>query len=65
MRNYVECNGQRFDVKYKYEKNLVWAIAYVNGTELKKHGDTEETAYWAMEQHIYQVLNFRTGKEEK
>lgn len=52
-------NGQKFEITYKQEKNIVWAITYVNGEEVKKHGDTIETAYWAIENCIYQILNFR------
>ena len=40
MENYneFEVNEQRFKVTYKYEKNLVWALTYVNGQEVKAHG---------------------------
>lgn len=44
-RNEFEVNGEKFSVSYKYEKNLVWAITYVNGQQVKTHGDTEQTAY--------------------
>ena len=57
-KEYIEMNGQRFFVKYKKEKNLIWASSYVNGKEVKKHGDDYQTAYWALEQAVYQVLNF-------
>ena len=61
MENYeiIIENEQEFKVSYKYEKKLVWAITYVNGRELKKHGDTQQTAYWALQQAVYQALNFR------
>lgn len=61
MPNYdvIESNGQRFSVTYKKEKTLVWTITYVNDRELKKHGDDYQTAYWALENAVYQVLNFR------
>lgn len=61
MENYemIIENEQEFKVYYKYEKKLVWAITYVNGRELKKHGDTQQTAYWALQQAVYQALNFR------
>ena len=61
MENYnvIIENDQRFSVTYKYEKTIVWAITYVNGRELKKHGDTQQTAYWALRQAVYQVLNVR------
>lgn len=61
MENYdvIIQDNQRFEVRYKYEKKLVWAITYVNGYELKKHGDTQQTAYWALQQAVYQTLNFR------
>lgn len=58
-KEYIEMNGQRFFVKYIKEKNLIWASTYVNGKEVKKHGDDYQTAYWALEQAVYQVLNFR------
>lgn len=58
-KEYIEMNGQRFFVKYKKEKNLIWASTYVNDKEVKKHGDDYQTAYWALEQAVYQVLNFR------
>lgn len=37
MENYdeFELNGQKFKVSYKKEKKLVWAITYVNGTQVK------------------------------
>ena len=40
MENYneFEVNEQRFKVTYKYEKNLVWALTYVNGQEVKVYG---------------------------
>lgn len=61
MENYdiIVENNQEFKVVYKYEKTIVWAITYVNGREIKKHGDTQQTAYWALQQAVYQVLNFR------
>ena len=61
MENYTEfeVNEQRFKVTYKYEKNLVWALTYVNGQEVKAHGDTDQTAYWAIQNHVNTILNFR------
>ena len=61
MENYdvIIESDQKFNVTYKYEKKIVWAITYVNGRELKKHGDTQQTAYWALCQAVYQALNFR------
>lgn len=58
-RNEFEVNGEKFSVSYKYEKNLVWAITYVNGQQVKTHGDTEQTAYWAIQNHVDTLLNFR------
>lgn len=58
-KEYIEMNGQRFSVSYKREKSLIWASTYVNGREIKKHGDDYQTASWALEQAVYQVLNFR------
>lgn len=58
-KEYVEMNGQKFSVNYKREKNIVWASTYVNGREVKKYGDDYLTAYWALEQAVHQVLNFR------
>lgn len=60
MQNeYIEMNGNRFEVSYKRDGSLIWACTYVNGREIKKHGDDYLTAYWALEQAIYQALNFR------
>ena len=61
IENYdvIKMNDQEFAVTYQYKKTIVWAITYVNGREIKKHGDTQQTAYWALEQAVYQVLNFR------
>ena len=60
MKNeYIEMNGQQFCVSYKSECNIVWASTYVNGREIRKHGDDYETAYWALQQAVYQALNFR------
>lgn len=58
-KNIIEMNGQRFTVSYKSEKKIIWASTYVDGREVKKHGDDYQTAYWALEQAVYQVLNFR------
>ena len=41
------------------KKNLVWALTYVNGQEVKAHGDTDQTAYWAIQNHVNTILNFR------
>lgn len=61
MENYneFETNGIQFKVTYKYGKNIVWAITYVNGQKVKAHGDTEQTAYWAIRNSVYTMLNFR------
>ena len=61
LENYdiVEMNGKKFPVTYKKEKRIIWAIAYVNGREVKKHGDSYQTAHWALTQAIHQILNFR------
>lgn len=59
IQDYIEVNGQRFSVSYKREKNIIWASTYVNGREVKKHGDDYQTAYWALGHAIHQVLNFR------
>ena len=61
MENYYEfkINGQKFKVIYEYEKNLVWAKTYVNGQEIKTYGDTEQTAYWSIRNHVSTILNFR------
>lgn len=67
MTNYdeFELNGQKFKVIYKNEKNVVWAITYVNGMEIKAHGDSVETAFWAIQNHVNITLNFRLGVEKK
>ncbi|WP_027398703.1 hypothetical protein [Anaerovorax odorimutans] len=61
MKEFVEDlkSGIKYKVNYKYEKNVVWASIFVNGQEIRKHGDSEETALWALEQAIYQTLYFR------
>lgn len=59
VKNTILMNNKEFTVTYKDEKNVVWAITYVNGREVKKHGDDYQTAYWALEQAVYQILNFR------
>lgn len=59
IQDYIEMNGQKFSVSYKRDKNIIWASTHVNGREVKKHGDDYQTAYWALEQAVYQVLNFR------
>lgn len=58
-RNEFEVNDIKFSVKYEYKKNLVWAITYVNGQQVKTYGDTEETAYWSIQNHVNALLNFR------
>lgn len=61
MENYdvIIENDQAFKIVYKYEKKSVLAITYVNGYELKKRGDTQQDAYEALRQAVYQALNFR------
>lgn len=61
MENYdeFELNGQIFKVTYKNDKNIVWAITYVNGSQVKAHGDCIQTAYWAIRNHVNIILNFR------
>ena len=58
-QDFIKMNEQKFPVTYKKDRTLVWASTYINGREIKKHGDDYETAYWALEQAVYQVLNFR------
>lgn len=61
MENYneFELNGQKFKVTYKNDKNIVWAITYVNGMQIKAHGDSIQTSYWAIQNHVNTMLNFR------
>lgn len=61
MENYAEfeMNGQKFLVTYEFEKNIVWAITYVNGQQVKTSGDTQQTAYWSIQNHVHTLLNFR------
>lgn len=61
MENYdeFEMNGQKFLVTYKFQKNIVWAITYVNGQQVKTSGDTQQTAYWSIQNHVHTLLNFR------
>ena len=42
----IEMNGHKFSVSFKKGRNLIWASTYVNGKEVKKHGDDYQTAYW-------------------
>lgn len=58
-RNEFEINGEKFSVSYEYEKDLVWATTYVNGQQVKTYGDTEQTAYWSIQNHVNTLLNFR------
>lgn len=55
---FVEDN-RVYNVKYKYQKSVVWAITYVDGVEVTASGTDEESAYWAIQQKVYQQLNFR------
>ena len=43
--NEVIENGQKFEITYTKEKNMFCAITYVNGEEIKSHGDSMKTAY--------------------
>lgn len=54
--NEFEMNGQKFSVNYEKENNIIWAVTYVDEKQIKKHGDSRETAYWAIKQAIYQEL---------
>lgn len=59
MENYNEfvMNGNKFSVKYEIENNIIWAITYINGKQIKKSSDSRETAYWSLQQSVYQELN--------
>lgn len=59
MNERIEMNNQIINVKYKYEKAIVWAITYVNGYEIKASGDSEQTEFWALRNHLNAELNFR------
>lgn len=61
MENFFEfeINNQKFEVVYKKDKNLVWAITDVNGRQIKAHGDCTQTAYWAIKDRVNITLNFR------
>lgn len=61
MENYnvIEMNGMTFSVTYKYEKNIVWAITYLNGMELRKYGDSQQRAFVALKDYLHIQLNFR------
>ena len=54
--NEFEINEEKFSVKYEKENNTIWAITDVDGKEIKKHGDSRETAFWAVKQAVYQEL---------
>lgn len=60
-------NDQEFEVTFECEKTssgpIVWAITHVNGKQIKKHGDSRQTAYWALQQAVYQELELRIGKD--
>ena len=58
-KSYFEEAGKIYNVLYKYEKKIVWAITYVDGVQIKAYGTDEETAYWAVQQKVYQQLNVR------
>lgn len=58
-KSYFEEAGKIYNVSYKYEKKIVWAITYVDGVQIKAYGTDEETAYWAVQQKVYQQLNVR------
>ena len=59
MENYNEftMNDKVFSVEYGRENSIIWAITYVGGKPIKKQGDSQETAYWALKQAVYQELN--------
>lgn len=61
MKAFVEDSktGIKYKINYQHEKNIVWASTFVNGQEIKKHGDSKEAACWALEQAIYQTLYFK------
>lgn len=58
-RETFELDGREFKVRYRYEKKLVWAIAFVDGMKIETYGTDEETAFWAIKQKVYQHLNVR------
>ena len=60
--DWFELDGKRYDVKYRNEKNLVWASTYVNGNKVETYGTDVQTAYWAIKNHANIILHFRTGK---
>ena len=58
-KSYFEEAGKIYNVSYKYEKKIFCAITYVDGVQIKAYGTDEETAYWAVQQKVYQQLNVR------
>ncbi len=61
MENYdeFELNNQKYKVTYEKSGIFVWAITYVNGIQVKAHGDCIQTAFWAIQNHVNTMLNFR------
>lgn len=57
--NVFEMNGQKFEVMYQKKRGYIKASTYVNGRKIEADGDSEETAYWALQQHVHAELNFK------
>ena len=57
----IEMNGQIYSVIYEHKKHATFASTYVDGEKITKHGTDEQAAFWALNQAVYQKLNFFLG----
>ena len=56
MYNTIDYDGNAYDVKYSADKEFVYATVFIDGKEIKTHGDDIEAAYMDLSQKIYQAL---------
>lgn len=43
----------------KKDKQIIWVIIYVNGSQVKSHGNSIQTAYCVLKDCVNIELNFR------
>lgn len=55
----IEEDGINYDVTYKKDKNILWAIVQIKGEEIKSYGKDIHDAYFSLGQKIYQMFHFK------
>lgn len=59
MKNKVIEDGIEYPVTYRSDKDCFYARAYIKGFTIEGYGREPETAFWSLEQKIYQTFHFK------